>query len=230
MPTILVYYVAGLSIALLIGTTCYFVVGHSAARLFRVLFGPQAGHMWGRLFRIAVVTVALVGALTTKFYGFFVQDAKGDEEIVVTNLIALIEIKRASFGIAIRKHHYCDFDDTERVDGIVGTDGDRFGGDKMLGKEGAEAVAKDREVVAGIEMAIKGFGKNPQAFNGPLGFSFFEWLDDASRNAVLCSANATGKAEIIVAKNRHGGTGIIPVSFNRELTKFSGLARDGGQA
>jgi hypothetical protein len=64
----------------------------------------------------------------------------------------------------------------------------------MLGKEGAEVVAKDREVVAGIEMAIKGFGKNPQAFNGPLGFSFFEWLDDASRNAALCASNATNKA------------------------------------
>ena len=65
---------------------------------------------------------------------------------------------------------------------------------QVLGKEGAEAVAKDREVVQGIELAIKGFGKNPQAFNGPLGFSFFEWLDDASRNAVLCSANAANKA------------------------------------
>lgn len=65
---------------------------------------------------------------------------------------------------------------------------------QVLGKEGDEAVAKDREVVQGIELAIKGFGKNPQAFNGPLGFSFFEWLDDASRNAVLCSTNASTKA------------------------------------
>jgi hypothetical protein len=64
----------------------------------------------------------------------------------------------------------------------------------MLGKEGADAVAKDREVVASLELAVKGFGKNPQAFNGPLGFTFFEWLDDASRNAVLCSANASNKA------------------------------------
>ncbi len=44
---------------------------------------------------------------------------------------------------------------------------------QMLGKEGAEAVTKDREVVAGLELAIKGFGKNQQAFNGPLGFDFF---------------------------------------------------------
>lgn len=65
---------------------------------------------------------------------------------------------------------------------------------QMLGKEGADAVAKDREVVSGLELAIKGFGKNPQAFNGPLGFAFFEWLDDASRNAALCSTNAVNKA------------------------------------
>jgi hypothetical protein len=69
MPPILIYYVTGLSIALAIGATCYYVVGHSATPLLRVLFGPGAGRMWGRLFRISIVTVALVGALTTKFYG-----------------------------------------------------------------------------------------------------------------------------------------------------------------
>ena len=62
--------------------------------------------------------------------------------------------------------------------------------EKMYGKKGEAAVAKDREVVRGIETAIKAFGKNPQAFNGPLGFSFFEWLDDASRNALLCASSA----------------------------------------
>ncbi len=64
----------------------------------------------------------------------------------------------------------------------------------MLGGQGSDAVAKDREVVAGLKLGIQGFGKNPQAFNGPLGFSFFEWLDDASRNAVLCAANASNDA------------------------------------
>jgi hypothetical protein len=86
---------------------------------------------------------------------------------------------------------------------------------KMLGNEGAEAVAKDREVVAGIEMAIKGFGKNPQAFNGPLGFSFFEWLDDASRNAVLCSANAMGKAfESLLDGNKDTAESALHLSHN----------------
>jgi hypothetical protein len=86
---------------------------------------------------------------------------------------------------------------------------------KMLGKEGAEAVAKDHEVVAGIEMAIKAFGKNPQAFNGPLGFSFFEWLDDASRNAVLCSANATGKAfESLLEGNKNQAESALHLAHN----------------
>jgi hypothetical protein len=58
---------------------------------------------------------------------------------------------------------------------------------QMLGTQGAEAIAKDRRVVANIEIAIKAFKKNPQGFNGPLGFAFFEWLDDADRNALLCS-------------------------------------------
>jgi hypothetical protein len=69
MPTILVYYSAGLSIALLVGAICYYYVGYTAAPLLRVLFGEQASHMWGRLFRIWLVTIALVGALSTKFYG-----------------------------------------------------------------------------------------------------------------------------------------------------------------
>lgn len=63
--------------------------------------------------------------------------------------------------------------------------------EKMFGTAGAEAVAKDREIVRGIDTAIVGFRKNPQAFNGPLGFAFFEWLDDASRNALLSSVSAT---------------------------------------
>ncbi len=66
--------------------------------------------------------------------------------------------------------------------------------EKMLGKKGEDAIAKDREVVRGIETAIKAFGKNPQAFNGPLGFSFFEWLDDADRNALLCVSGASNEA------------------------------------
>ena len=68
--------------------------------------------------------------------------------------------------------------------------------EKAFGKEGVEAVAKDREVVRGLEAGIVGFRKNPQAFNGPLGFSFFEWIDDASRNAALTAQASAALATV----------------------------------
>ena len=69
MQPILVYYLAGLTIALFSGIVCYYVVGFAAAPLLTALFGPHAGRMWGRLFRMSVVTIALVGGLSSKFYG-----------------------------------------------------------------------------------------------------------------------------------------------------------------
>jgi hypothetical protein len=65
---ILIYYLAGLAIALVVGGAIYCVIGHAATPL-RALVGEQGGQMGGRLFRMSVVMVALVGALTTKFYG-----------------------------------------------------------------------------------------------------------------------------------------------------------------
>jgi hypothetical protein len=56
------------------------------------------------------------------------------------------------------------------------------------------AIANDRQVVSGLEMAIKAFKGKPQGFNGPLGFSFFEWLDDAARNAALCAGGSSSQA------------------------------------
>src|SRR6266446_7541372 len=76
--------------------------------------------------------------------------------------------------------------------------------EKMLAKKGEDAVAKDREVVRGIETAIRSFGKNPQAFNGPLGFSFFEWLDDADRNALLCASGAATEATVNILTGDKG--------------------------
>jgi hypothetical protein len=43
-------------------------------------------------------------------------------------------------------------------------------------------------------MAIKAFKGKPQGFNGPLGFTFFEWLDDADRNAALCAGGSSNQA------------------------------------
>jgi len=37
---------------------------------------------------------------------------------------------------------------------------------------------------------------------------------------------AMGKAEILIAKQRHGPTGSVPVAFQREFTRFSDLARE----
>jgi hypothetical protein len=58
-----------LAVALAIGVGCYYAVGFSAGPLLKTLFGEQAGRMWGRLFRMSVVTVALIGGLSSKFYG-----------------------------------------------------------------------------------------------------------------------------------------------------------------
>jgi replicative DNA helicase len=38
---------------------------------------------------------------------------------------------------------------------------------------------------------------------------------------------AAGKAEVIVAKQRHGSTGIVRVRFDGRTTKFSDAADDG---
>lgn len=63
-----------------------------------------------------------------------------------------------------------------------------------VGKSGADTIARDREVVSALEMAIKAFKSRPQGFNGPLGFAFFEWLDDADRNAALCAGGSSNQA------------------------------------
>ncbi len=62
------------------------------------------------------------------------------------------------------------------------------------GNAEAEAVAKDRNVVKAIEMAVQVLKKNPQGFNSAGGFALFEWLDDASRNAMVCSSSAVMQA------------------------------------
>lgn len=66
----------------------------------------------------------------------------------------------------------------------------------QMGKSGIHAVAHDRQVVNALEMAVKAFKGKPKGFNGPLGFTFFEWLDDADRNAALCGSGASGQAAL----------------------------------
>lgn len=69
MPVILIYYLVGLTLALVVGAVCYYAVGFAANPFWQRLFGDRAGPLGGRLFRISIMAVALVGALSTKFYG-----------------------------------------------------------------------------------------------------------------------------------------------------------------
>lgn len=80
----------------------------------------------------------------------------------------------------------------------------------QMGKSMADAVASDRGVVQALEVAVKGFKGRPQAFNGPLGFAFFEWLDDASRNALACASGAgTQGAVYAMAGNKDKATDLL---------------------
>jgi hypothetical protein len=72
----------------------------------------------------------------------------------------------------------------------------------QLGSAGAEAVAKDRQVLHGIEIAVEALKKQPEGFNGPAGFLFFEWLDDASRNALLCSSTALSQSTMLMMSGK----------------------------
>ena len=65
-----------------------------------------------------------------------------------------------------------------------------------LGESSTVAIARDRQVVNALETAVKAFKRKPQAFNGPLGFAFFQWLDDSDRNAVLCGSGASMQAAL----------------------------------
>jgi hypothetical protein len=56
------------------------------------------------------------------------------------------------------------------------------------------AVAKDRDVYAGWEVVSKGMKVKPQAFNSRFGVEIVLLLDDASRNAVVCSSQAALRA------------------------------------
>lgn len=79
-----------------------------------------------------------------------------------------------------------------------------------MGASGTDAIAHDRQVVSGLEMAVKAFEGKPRGFNGPLGFAFFEWLDDASRNAALCgSGTATQAMSQIMAGSTDKASSLI---------------------
>src|ERR1700722_4607047 len=57
----------------------------------------------------------------------------------------------------------------------------------------ADDIANDKRVIAGLTLMIKALHVHPQGFNSPAGFEFILLLDDASRNAALCNADAIQK-------------------------------------
>ena len=69
MPTFLWFYFSGLALALLVGVIYYFVIGSGGAALWRSLFGGRSGPLWGRSFRLMLVITAMVGGLSTQWYG-----------------------------------------------------------------------------------------------------------------------------------------------------------------
>jgi len=80
----------------------------------------------------------------------------------------------------------------------------------QMGKSATDAVAIDRKNVKSLEIAVKAFKGKPQGFNGPLGFVFFEWLDDASRNALLCASWASAQGALqMMASNKDKAASLL---------------------
>ena len=81
-----------------------------------------------------------------------------------------------------------------------------------MGKPATDAVAKDRQVIEGLETAIQSFKKNPQGFNSPAGFLFFEWIDDAGRDALLCASSSMSQATEIMVTKKDTAIGLMHLS------------------
>jgi hypothetical protein len=58
----------------------------------------------------------------------------------------------------------------------------------VLGKPGADAVSRDKQLLGSWDFTLKGLQVRPQSFNSELGLEFVLMLDDAARNTELCSA------------------------------------------
>ena len=58
----------------------------------------------------------------------------------------------------------------------------------VLGKAGADAVSRDKQLIGSWNFTLKGLQVKPQTFNSELGLEFVLMLEDAARNTALCSA------------------------------------------
>jgi hypothetical protein len=64
--------------------------------------------------------------------------------------------------------------------------------EEKLGAKDAD-LANDRRVIHGLKVMVDSVGVQPQKFNSWIGFTLVTLLDDASRNAALCNADAIQK-------------------------------------
>jgi len=69
MPTFMWFYVGGLGAAVVVGFVFYYVVGAYCGPMLERLFGQRGAQLWGRSFRMLIVTSALIGGLSTQWYG-----------------------------------------------------------------------------------------------------------------------------------------------------------------
>ena len=68
-------------------------------------------------------------------------------------------------------------------------------------KNDSSGVEKDRELLAMAKKVIDGLKKKPDVFNSLGGLLLLTTLDDASRNAALCSSSGIGDVGELLASN-----------------------------
>lgn len=74
MPAFLWTYVAGMTAALCVGLILYAVIGTRMTPLLATILGPAAGQLWGRTFRMLLLLTAVLGGLSTQWYGCTYSD------------------------------------------------------------------------------------------------------------------------------------------------------------
>jgi hypothetical protein len=77
----------------------------------------------------------------------------------------------------------------------------------------AADVENDKRVIKGMTVMVKALREHPQRFNSPVGFEFVLLLDDASRNAALCNADAIQKGmKVTIEGDRSAGQNYLQLA------------------
>lgn len=69
MPEILIFFLGGLMASAAVGLAFYYLIGPASDHAVRRVFGERTGPLWGRSFRIMMFVMALIGGLSTQWYG-----------------------------------------------------------------------------------------------------------------------------------------------------------------